>query len=185
MDPIRELPYGPAACERPLIEAGHMSAPDYAPAIQKILLAPKGASTHVQNLSHIFSCDGLRFRVSRPDRVPACSCTASLTIRSRDVPEPGCREIQTGLAIRERTDHAGPASDLPHDPLQRIGNRYEDGGAYCPCCDVDRGVWCDHPGQRRREHEGAGRPTRTMSCELALVAGRLCDSPGCAVSADP
>ena len=22
----------------------------------------------------------------------------------------------------------------------------------------DRGIWCDHPGQRRREHEGAGRP---------------------------
>jgi hypothetical protein len=25
----------------------------------------------------------------------------------------------------------------------------------------------------------------TMSCELVLVAGRLCDSPGCAVSANP
>ena len=23
---------------------------------------------------------------------------------------------------------------------------------------LDRGVWCDHPGQRHREHEGAGRP---------------------------
>ena len=22
----------------------------------------------------------------------------------------------------------------------------------------DPGVWCDHPGQRHREHEGAGRP---------------------------
>jgi hypothetical protein len=30
-----------------------------------------------------------------------------------------------------------------------------------------------------------GRPMYSMSCELALVAGRLCDSPGCAVSADP
>ena len=59
-------------------------------------------------------------------------------------------------------------------------------GMKMACCDLnDRGVWCDHPGQRRREHEGAGRPTRTMSCELAFVAGRLCDSPGCAVSADP
>jgi len=53
-------------------------------------------------------------------------------------------------------------------------------------CDfVDRGVWCDHPGQRHREHEGAGRPMHTMSCELVLVAGRLCDSPGCAESANP
>ena len=32
------------------------------------------------------------------------------------------------------------------------------------CCDLqDRGVWCDHPGLRHREHEGAGRPMRTMS----------------------
>ena len=48
-----------------------------------------------------------------------------------------------------------------------------------------RGVWCDHPGQRRREHEGVGRPIYIMSRELELVAGRLCDSPGCAASANP
>jgi len=30
-----------------------------------------------------------------------------------------------------------------------------------------------------------GRPIRTMSGELVLVAGRPCDPPGCAVSADP
>jgi hypothetical protein len=30
MDPVPELPYRPAACEWPLIKAGHMSAPDYA-----------------------------------------------------------------------------------------------------------------------------------------------------------
>jgi hypothetical protein len=40
-------------------------------------------------------------------------------------------------------------------------------------------------GQRHREHEGAGRPIHTMSRELELVAGRLCDSPGCAESANP
>lgn len=43
------------------------------------------------------------------------------------------------------------------------------------CGFQDRGVWCDHPGQRHREHEGVGRPLRTMSCELELVAGRLYD----------
>ena len=32
---------------------------------------------------------------------------------------------------------------------------------------------------------GAGRPINSMSRELELVAGRLCDSPGCAESADP
>src|SRR6188768_4386146 len=50
---------------------------------------------------------------------------------------------------------------------------------------LGHGVWCDHPGQRHREHDGAGRPVHWMSFELALVAGRLCDSPGCAESADP
>jgi hypothetical protein len=30
----------------------------------------------------------------------------------------------------------------------------------------------------------AGRSC-TLSCELVLVGGRLCDSPGCAESADP
>lgn len=53
------------------------------------------------------------------------------------------------------------------------------------CGSEDRSVWCDHPGQRHREHEGAGRPMHWMSCELVLVAGRLCDSPGCAESANP
>jgi hypothetical protein len=43
------------------------------------------------------------------------------------------------------------------------------------CGFQDLGVWCDHPGRRHREHEGAGRPMRTMSRELVLVAGRLCD----------
>ena len=48
-----------------------MSAPDAAPDILKNLLAPTGASTHVQNLSHIFSSDGgfgfgLRGLIERP-----------------------------------------------------------------------------------------------------------------------
>lgn len=54
------------------------------------------------------------------------------------------------------------------------------------CCSFENcGVCCEHPGQRHREHEGAGRPIHWMSCELVLVAGRLCDSPGCAESANP
>ena len=31
MEPVRGLPYGPAACITPHSEAGHMSALDYAP----------------------------------------------------------------------------------------------------------------------------------------------------------
>lgn len=38
------------------------------------------------------------------------------------------------------------------------------GSAPMSGCDrVDRGVWCDHPGQRHREHEGVGRPIYSMS----------------------
>lgn len=40
-------------------------------------------------------------------------------------------------------------------------------------------------GTEAPEHGGAGRPMHTISCELVLVAGRLRDLPGCAVSANP
>lgn len=40
-------------------------------------------------------------------------------------------------------------------------------------------------GTEAREHECVGRPIHTMSRELELVAGRLCDSPGCAESGNP
>ena len=35
------------------------------------------------------------------------------------------------------------------------------------------------------EHVGTGRPIWNMSRKLALLAGRPCDSPGCAESAYP
>ena len=31
------------------------------------------------------------------------------------------------------------------------------------CSYLSCGVWCDHPGRRHREHEGAGRPLHMMS----------------------
>jgi len=40
-------------------------------------------------------------------------------------------------------------------------------------------------GRRHWEHEGAGRPIHTMSRELVLLAGRPCNLPGCAESANP
>lgn len=69
--------------------------------------------------------------------------------------------------------------------FDRVGNRYGEFGVEVRSGFSDLGVWCDHPGQRHREHESAGRPIYTMSRELELVAGRLCDSPGCAESANP
>ena len=35
------------------------------------------------------------------------------------------------------------------------------------------------------EHERWADRSHTMSCELELVAGRRCDPPGCATSANP
>ena len=99
--------------------------------------------------------------------------------------QPGGGEIERRLPIRERADDAGPPPDLAQNAFERIVNRYETLGA-----DVrlrSSGSWrmVRPSGRRHREHEGAGRPIRTMSRELELLAGRLCDSPGCAESANP
>ena len=88
-------------------------------------------------------------------------------------------------SLGEDADDFGAALDLAVQPLEQVGNRYVGGGADVRLWLLGHGVWCDHPGQRHREHEGAGRPVHWMSFELALVAGRLFDSPGCAESADP
>jgi hypothetical protein len=44
MDPVREIPYWPAAMAL-LIEAGQMTASDYVPKYPDLTLASKGAST--------------------------------------------------------------------------------------------------------------------------------------------
>jgi len=57
---------------------------------------------------------------------------------------PRARTARRGLAFKASialvTGMRGAGADLPAE-----GER--------PC-----GVWCDHPGQRRREHESVGRP---------------------------
>jgi len=95
------------------------------------------------------------------------------------------QQFQGRFVIGKMPSGPNRASELGIQSLDGVRNRYEKGGAEAQPCSPERGVWCDHPGQRHREHEGAGRPVHIMSCELALVAGRLCDSPGCAESADP
>ena len=89
------------------------------------------------------------------------------------------------LVAREMPPGPHGAPQFGVQGLDRIRNRYESlrrrsSGCGRRACSV----WCDHPGQRRREHESVGRPIYSMSCELELVAGRLCDSPGCAASAN-
>ncbi|MGZ2376154.1 hypothetical protein FB004_1297 [Sinorhizobium medicae] len=97
----------------------------------------------------------------------------------------GADEADDGVIIGEDADDLGPAFDFAIEALDRVVTGIRSAVLMFGCDFVDRGVWCDHPGQRHREHEGAGRPMHPMSCELVLVAGRLCDSPGCAESADP
>lgn len=36
------------------------------------------------------------------------------------MPEPRRGQVQAGLAVGKGTDHAGPSSDLAHDPLERV-----------------------------------------------------------------
>ena len=50
MDPVRELPYWPAAMAL-LIEAGQMTASDYVPTCPGLPLASEGASTDAVPLS--------------------------------------------------------------------------------------------------------------------------------------
>ena len=93
--------------------------------------------------------------------------------------------IIDGSLGKEGPDDIGAALYLLIQALDGLGNRYADPGANVRPRFSDLGVCCEHPGQRHWEHEGAGRPIHTMRCELSLVAGRLCNSPGCAESADP
>ena len=99
--------------------------------------------------------------------------------------QPGRREVKRGLTVGERAHHTGATPDLTQDTLERIVNRYEKCGADVLPLSF---AWLQRmvrPSGTVWEHEGAGRPICTMSCELVLLAGRLCDLPGCAESANP
>jgi len=90
-----------------------------------------------------------------------------------------------GGLVGEDPDDVGAALDLAVEALERVGNRYDDAGADV-CLGSTRSWRMVRPsGTEAPGARSAGRPMYMMSCELALVAGRLCDSPGCAVSADP
>ena len=99
--------------------------------------------------------------------------------------QPGRCKVKRGLAVRECADDAGASPNLAQDAFQWIVNWYEILGAAVPLRSSKSWRMVRPSGQRHREHEGAGRPIRTMSRELELLSGRLCDSPGCAESANP
>ena len=95
-------------------------------------------------------------------------------------------EFGCGLVTGEMAPGADRSTQLGIERLDGVCNQYEDLGA----CRLgwDRlvpGVWCDHPGRGAPGAREVGRPMYSMSRELVLVAGRPCDLPGCAASADP
>ena len=99
--------------------------------------------------------------------------------------QPGGGEVVSRLAVGQCTDDAGAPRDLAQDLLERIVNRYEMCGAnvglrHSKLWHVVRPL-----GQRHRQHDGVGRPIRSISRELELLADRLCGSPVCAESANP
>ena len=99
--------------------------------------------------------------------------------------QPGRGEVERRLPVRECANDARAPPDLAQNTLERIVNRYEILGANVRLRSSGSSRMVRPSGRRHREHEGAGRPIRTMSRELVLLAGRLCDSPGCAESANP
>ncbi|MGY3413008.1 hypothetical protein ACVWZV_009174 [Bradyrhizobium sp. GM5.1] len=92
---------------------------------------------------------------------------------------------QAALGIGDDSHDIGAPPNILVGALQHVGNRYE-----ISRCQRSAAVFCvvaygatigtEAPGARC-----AGRPMHSMSRELELVAGRLCDSPGCAGSANP
>ena len=79
--------------------------------------------------------------------------------------------LRAELPIGKRVNHARASPDLTQQALERIVNRYEDVGAAVPAAVgfmVAYGATIR--GEGHREHEGAGRPICTMSCELAFVS---------------
>lgn len=50
----------------------------------------------------------------------ACSFPPGRPLSAGNVPQPGCGQVEGGLAVRKRAHHTGSPSDLAHDPLQRV-----------------------------------------------------------------
>ena len=102
------------------------------------------------------------------------------------VPDGQIQQLGGRFVARDVAPRLDDRAQRSAQALQGVCNRYEDVGAAVLVMVPEsvtygatiRDKW-------HRGPEGAGRSVHTMSCELVFVAGRLCDSPGCAESADP
>jgi hypothetical protein len=94
-------------------------------------------------------------------------------------------EDECGL-VRETALRAGRAmADGREGAFDDICNRYEISRCQCSAAVFYIVAYGATIGTAAPGARSAGRPIHTMSRELELVAGRLCDSAGCAESANP
>ena len=79
-----------------------------------------------------------------------------------------------------------PAFELFVQAFDCVRNQYEDIRRQCPAAFIENKAYgaTIRDGGAGSMKVWAGR-SRTLSCELVFVVGRLCDSPGCAESANP
>ncbi len=114
--------------------------------------------------------------------LPAVDLTHGDLPRRQQRPE----QHRRGFRGRQHGLRLDATLELLVEALDRVGNRYED--CRCPCPARIEAIPAYGATIRDRGTGStkvwAGR-FWTLSRELVLVAGRLCDSPGCAVSANP
>jgi hypothetical protein len=97
----------------------------------------------------------------------------------------GTDETDDGVFVGEDADDVAATLDLAVQAFERVGNWYEDRGARSSGGDMRSWRMVRPSGTRGTGSTSVGRPIHRMSRELVLVAGRPCDPPGCAASADP
>ena len=82
----------------------------------------------------------------------------------RDLAQDEKQQFHRRLIGWKMTSRSHGAAEFCVQGFDGVRNRYEDCRRRSPGCGRRAcGVWCDHPGRRRREHESVGRPMYSMS----------------------
>ena len=82
----------------------------------------------------------------------------------RDLAQDEIQQFDRRLIGWKMTSRSHGAPEFGVQGFDGVRNRYEDCRRRSPGCGRRAcGVWCDHPGRRRREHESVGRPMYSMS----------------------
>jgi hypothetical protein len=83
--------------------------------------------------------------------------------------EQGSEQHRHGLRRGQHGLRLDSAAEFLVQPLDRIRNRYAILGARFRPTSPLSGVGLSGPGERHREHQSAGRPSRTINRELELA----------------